>query len=419
MKRHVMAGLAALVSLTSLAISAVAAAQGVATPRDLPTTELAVAWIDKDPAVIEARRALAAAGHGAAVLAAGNHEWTAKASTQRRQVGGVGNSTEWSVGVERGIRIGGKAGLDRQLGEADVEIGRARVGEARHEVARALSDLWLDLQAAHGAQRLLKEQLSFAEANLAAVDKRKRAGDASALDLSIAQSDLAEVLRQASQADSALAKARAKLKLRFPEASLEAAAFSEPTAPPWPEARLRERILTEADPLKIAEGQLRKAELAASRTRADKVSDPTVGVFTSNEAFRNERVIGVSVSIPFGGAVREQRLQQSLQEVEVARAALDRVRQGIEIEIAETYADAVGGVERWRIAERGADAARESARLTQRAYTLGELDLQSLLLVRRQSLDALRAAGEARAEALRWNHRLLIDAHLIWDLAND
>lgn len=414
MRRHVVVGMAALV------IGVSAGAQGVATPRDLPATELAVAWIDKDPAVVEARRALAAAGHGAAVLAAGPHEWTANASTQRRNVGGVGNTTEWSVGVERGIRIGGKAGLDRQLGEADIEIGRARVGEARREVARALSDLWLDWLAARGAQTLLKEQLSFAEANLAAVEKRRRAGDASALDLSIAQSDLAEVRRQASQADTSLAKARAKLKLRFPEASLAPiSVVSDPVEPPWPEALWRERILGAADTLKIAQGQLRRAELAASRTRADKVSDPTVGVFTSSEAFRNERVIGISVSIPFGGTVRERRLQQSLQEVEVARAALDRVRLGVEAEVAETYADAVGSVERWRIADRGAEAARESARLTQRAYTLGELDLQSLLLVRRQSVDALRAAAEARADALRSNYRLLIDAHLIWDLAND
>jgi len=413
MNRLVLSGIAALL------IVGLAQAQDVATPKDLPSTVQAAAWIDKDPAVVEARRALAAAGHGAAVLAAGTHEWTAKASTQRRQVGGVGNSTEWSVGVERGIRIGGKAGLDRQLGEVDIEIGRARVGEARHEAARALADLWLNWLAAHSAQALLKEQLSFAETNLAAVEKRKRAGDASALDVSIAQSDLAEVRRQASQADSTLAKARAKLKLRFPEAPLDPGPLSDPAEPMWPEPRWRERIVAEADPLKAAEGQVRRAELTASRTRADKVADPTVGVFTSSEAFRNERVIGVSVSIPFGGSVREQRLLQSLQETEVARAALDRARQGIEIEIAETFADAVSGVERWRIAERGAEAARESARLTQRAYSLGEADLQSLLLVRRQSLEALRAAREARAEALRWNYRLLIDAHLIWDLAND
>lgn len=416
MKRYLLAGGAALVALM---MGAAAAAQGMATPPDLPPTALAVAWIDKDPAVIEARRALAAAGHGAAVLAAGPHEWTANASTQRRRVGGVGSTTEWTVGVERGIRSGGKAGLDRQLGAADIDISRARVGEARQEVARALSDLWLDLQAAHGEQMLLNEQRSFAEANLAAVDKRKRAGDASALELSIAQSDLAEARRQASQAESTWAKARAKLKLRFPEAALASAALSDPTDLPWPEARWRERILAQADPVKIAKGQLRRAELAASRTRADKVADPTVGVFTSQEAFRNERVIGISLSMPFGGAAREPRLQQALQEVEVARAALDRTRQGIELQTAETYADAVGSVERWRIAERGAEAARESARLTQRAYTLGELDLQSLLLVRRQSLDALRAASEARAQALRWNYRLLIDAHLIWDLAHD
>ncbi|EWS56605.1 MULTISPECIES: TolC family protein [unclassified Methylibium] len=413
MKRFVLAGIGALL------IAGLAAAQEVATPKDLPPTVQAQAWIDKDPAVVEARRALDAAGHGAAVLAAGPHEWTANASTQRRNVGGVGNTTEWSVGVERGIRIGGKAGLDRQLGEVDIEIARARVSEARHEAARALSDLWLNWLEAHSAQALLKEQLSFAETNLAAVDKRKRAGDASALDLSIAQSDLAEVRRQASQADSTLAKAGAKLKLRFPEATLAPAALSDPAEPMWPEARWRERIVAEADPLKTAEGLVRRAELTASRTRADKVPDPTVGVFTSSEAFRNERVIGISVSIPFGGTVRERRLQQSLQEAEVARAALDRARQGIEIEIAETHADAVGGLERWRIAERGAEAARESARLTQRAYTLGEVDLQSLLLVRRQSLEALRAAGEARADALRWNYRLLIDAHLIWNHAND
>ncbi len=417
MKRWVLTGIAAL--LVGGPVAAQQAVQELVTPKDLPSTVQAVAWIDKDPAVIEARRALAAAGHGAAVLAAGTHEWTAKAGTQRRSVGGVGTSTEWSVGVERGVRINGKAGLDRQLGEIDVEIARARVGEARHEAARALSDLWLNWLAAHSAQALLKEQLSFAETNLAAVNKRERAGDASALDVSIAQSDLAEVRRQAHQADSTLVKARAKLKLRFPEPPPEPAVLSDPSESMWPEARWRERIVAEADPLKIAEGLLRRAELTASRSQADKVADPTVGMFMSSEAFRNERVIGISVSIPFGGTVRDRRLQQSLQEAEVARAALDRARQGIEIEIAETHADAVGGVERWRIAEGGAAAARESARLTQRAYTLGELDLQSLLLVRRQSLEALRAASEARAEALRWTYRLLIDAHLIWDLAND
>lgn len=411
--------------LGSLVIGGPLMAQEQPTPGDLPSTAQAVAWIDSDPAVVEARHALAAAGHGAAALAAGSHEWTARASTQRRNVQGAGNSTEWSAQIERAIRIGGKAGLDRRLGDVELEIAQARIGEARHEAARALADLWLAWLAAGRAQALLSEQLSFAEANLAAVDKRKRAGDASALDLNIAQADLAEVQRQASLAGSNLAKARAKLRVRFPLApldSLPAITLADPVdpAPPFQsEAQWRERIVAEADPLKIAQAQVSKAELGASRAKADRVPDPTIGVYTASEAFRNERVFGISLSIPLSGTYRDARARQSLQEVDVARAALDRERRAIDTEVAETYADAVGSTERWRLSEQGAAVARDSARLTQRAYTLGEADLQVLLLARRQSLDASRAAVEARADALRWNYRLLIDAHLIWDLAHD
>jgi outer membrane protein TolC len=183
------------------------------------------------------------------------------------------------------------------------------------------------------------------------------------------------------------------------------------------EAQWLQRVLEAADPLRIAEGQLRKAELTASRASADRVPDPTVGVFAASEAFRKERIVGVSVSIPLSGTYRSERMQQALQEVEVARAAVERQRRELEASLAETYADATGNLARWQLAERGATATSESARLTQRAYSLGEADLQSLLLARRQFLEASRAALEARADALRATYRLLVDAHLIWDLA--
>lgn len=413
MRRRVLAGLWAMV------FAGPGLAQQVPAPRDLPATAQAAAWIDKDPAVVEARRSLAAATHGAAALAAGTYEWTVRAAAQQRQVRDSGNSNEWAAQLERTVRIGGKAGLDRELGEAELAIAQARIGQARQEAARALADLWLDWLAAARATELLKEQLSFAEANLAAVDKRRRAGDASVLDTSVAQTDLAEVQRQASLGASALAKARAKLRVRFADAPLDVIALADPAEPMWPEAGWRERILAAAAALKAAEGQLRRAELSAARAQADKLPDPTLGVYTASENFRNERLIGISLSIPLTGTYRDERMRQALQEAEVARAAIDRARQGIEIELAETFADAVGSFERWRLVERGAQAARESARLTQRAYALGEADLQSLLLVRRQSLDGARAALEARVEALRSNYRLLIDARLIWDLAND
>ena len=389
------------------------------TPPDLPPTELARASIDQDPSVVEARRALTAAGHGAAALRAGSHEWTTRLAAQRRRVENGGNSNEWTASLERTIRIGGKAGIDAQLGDNELIIGQARIGEARHEAARALADLWLDTLATSRQRELWAEQLSFAQASHQAVEKRRKAGDASMLDLNVAKSDLIEVQRQLSAATSAEAKAKAKLAVRFPTLKYEPKPLAEPTALDMSLPQWRDRILAESDPIKIAEGLLKKAELSAARARADRIPDPTVGVYTASEAFRNERIVGLSLSIPLSGSYRSERMQQALQEAEAARAKVERQKRDEETEVVEAYADATGGLERWRLASQGLATTRDSARLTQRAYSLGEADLQTLLLARRQTLDASTATEQARVEALRWRYRLLVDAHLIWALDDE
>ncbi len=418
-RNHLMIGAALLAAVVLPFAPLTALAEQRPTPPDLPPTELARQSIDQDPAVIEARRALSAAGHGAAALRAGSHEWTTKVAAQRRRYDNGGNSNEWTASLERTIRIGGKAGIDRQLGDNELIIGQARIGEARHEAARALSDLWLNTLATSRQRALWAEQLSFADASHQAVEKRRKAGDASMLDLNVARADLIEVQRQRSAATSAEAKARAKLAVRFPTLTYEAKPMAEPTALDMSLAQWRDRILAESDPIKIAEGLLKRAELSAARAKADRIPDPTLGVFTASEAFRNERIIGLSVSIPLSGSYRSERMQQALQEAEAARAKVARQKRDEEAEIVEAYADATGGLERWRLASQGLATTRDSARLMQRAYTLGEADLQTLLLARRQALDASTAAEQARLEALRWHYRLLVDAHLIWALEED
>lgn len=418
-RNRLMIGAAVLAAAFSPLASITALAEQRPTPPDLPPTELARQSIDQDPAVVEARRALSAAGHGAAALRAGSHEWTTRLAAQRRRYDNGGNSNEWTASLERTIRIGGKAGIDAQLGDNELIIGQARIGEARYEAARALADLWIDTLATSRQRELWAEQLSFAETSHQAVEKRRKAGDASTLDLNVASADLIDVRRQLSAATSAEAKAKAKLAVRFPTLRYEPKPLAEPTALGMSLPQWRERILAESDPIKIAEGLLKKAELSAARARADRIPDPTVGVYTASEAFRNERVIGLSVSIPLSGSYRSERLQQALQEAEAARAKVERQKRDEETEIVEAYADAIGGLERWRLASQGLSTTRDSARLIQRAYTLGEADLQTLLLARRQALDASTAAEQARVEALRWHYRLLVDAHLIWALEDD
>lgn len=389
-----------------------------ALPELLPTPLVRQA-LDQDPAVVEARRVLAGAGHSAAALRAGSHEWTTRATVQSRTYDTGGRSNEWEAGLERAVRIAGKARLDGDLGQVEMDIAKAQVGEAIHESARALVDLWLDAIAARRLREVISEQRGFAQENLKAVENRSKAGDASLLDVNLASIDLIEMDRQLGAATTTEAKAQAKLRARYPLIKELPQLVADPRPLETGQAQWQERILAQSDPIRLAEGHARKAALVADRMRADRTPDPTVGVFVASEARRSERVYGVSVSIPLGGTYRNERMLQALQEAEAARIRLDGKRRELEIKIAETYMDALGSYDRWRLTAQSLASTHSSARLTQRAYALGEVDLQGLLLARKQTLDATMAAEQARVEALRAQSRLMIDAHLVWALDDD
>jgi len=389
------------------------------TPSDLPPAELARAAIEQEPSVVKARHALEAAGHAGRRIAASPYEWSVGIDGQRRRYDTGGNSNEWAARIERPIRIGGKAELDQGLGDATERIGRAELAEARLEAARALADLWIDWLAAIQARELAKEQLGFAESSASAVAGRRRAGDASLLDLNAAQADAAEARRQFDAAQAQEAKAILRLRSRFPSLMMEPRSLSEPAELELDEVQWRERVLAESDTLRIMQESLKRAELTADRARADRIPDPTVGIYTASEARRSERIVGVSVSIPLGGTYRKETMQEALKQVDVTRAELERQRKEIDLATAETINDARTALRRWRLAEQSAQMARENARLGQRGYSLGEGDLQSLLLLRRQSVDAAGASLSSRIEALKARNLLLVDAHLIWGLADE
>lgn len=391
-----------------------------AAPNELPPNGQAQLLIDSEPSVVKARHALEAARHRAEMLTAGPYEWTARASAQRRSYrSGAPSAAEWSAGLERTLRVGGKAALDRQLGEVQVRLAQARLGEARHETARELLDLSLNWFGADRTRLLWVEQLGFAQASFNAAGVRRRAGDASMLEQNVARADLADVQRQLSTAVNEVNKARARLRARFAQLDLQAVALSAPE-PLQPDGALwREQILAESDVLRTAQEDLKRAELVASRAGADRLADPTVGVHATSEGGGAERIVGLTLSIPLGGSYRNAQLREALAQVEMARSAVDRSRRELESDIEESLTEASGSLERWRFAEQAKAATQENAVLTQRAYTLGESELQAVLLARRLAVDAALGAAQTRVDALRARYRLLVDAHLIWGLKDD
>ena len=385
----------------------------------LPPTPVARPLLDRDPSVAAARASLEAARIEAGILERSPYEWTARLSGQRRSLDAGPRHNEWNATIERPWRLPGKAAADASLAEATVAEGEAILGEALLEAARELASLWLDWLGAESARELVQSMQAASQANLDAVDKRLRAGDASRLDVSLAQGELAEQRRAANEAETLANVAWARLQARFPGI----ARTSPPLAVPAPLAERidywRARILEQSDDLRLAQAQLGKARANADRVRAERIPDPTFGLYTASEVGGQERIVGVTVSIPFPGGQRSRRADKAVHSVEAARQKVEQRKRRLEAEIAAAVATAEGTLRGAQIAADGSSAMQESAQLMQRAYSLGEADLQALLTARRQAALAANNALASRAAALKAYSLLLIDAHLLWDLTHD
>ena len=394
-------------------------AQQAPDPAGLLPTATARPLLEQDPRVASARAGLEVARQEAGILDKSPYEWTARGLVQQRSVDTGSRYREWNVGIERGIRLPSKGVADRNIGKATVEESEARYGEAVRESARELASLWVDWLTAEQGRALSATNLQSVRDNLAAVEKRTRAGDASKLDLNLAGADLAEQRRIDNEATTQASAAWARLSARFPGVNRQMMALPSATLVHENDAFWRERIIAESDVLKVAQTQLRMAQAQAERARADRIPDPTLGVYTASEVGGRERISGVIISIPLAGGLRDSRSAKALAAVEVARNALALKKRELETEIAAALVTARGAYEGLQIANEGARAMQENARLVQRAYTLGEGDLQSLLLARRQATSAASNALQAQASALKAYYGLLIDAHLVWNLEHD
>lgn len=406
----------AFIFASGIIFGSVGAAAEVPTPSDLPPTVVARRLLDADARVSNARAALDAARIEGRLLAQSPYETNLRATRAQRKIKNGPDYAEWSAALERPIRWPGKAALDHKLGQFTVAEAEARYGDALHQASRELLSLWMDWIGAKHASDIVAAQRSSAQANLDAVDKRFRAGDAAKLDVHLAQAEAAELERAASALATEAAASEARLQGRFPSILLERPQLSQPQPLSGDLASWQQAILAHSHELRIPEAQFARAQVAAERARAERMPDPTIGTYFASEIGGNEKIIGASVSIPLPGSRRTLLASQAIAAVEVARSELTAQQRAVEAEIAANVSLARGHYETWRAAEQSAGAAGENARLMQRAYALGEADLQAVLQARRLALSAALTANQARVAALRAYYLLLVDAHTIWDM---
>ncbi|MEW6678577.1 MAG: TolC family protein [Pseudomonadota bacterium] len=394
-------------------------AAGMIPPADLPPLAAVEQALSTQPLVRAAQAEVRGAQAEHNLLKAGEHEFGLSLSTQRRSVSGGADYTEWGLGIERGLRLPGKAALDDRIGAQSVLAAEERIGDARHEIARQLLGLWYAAKQAGGEADLWRRQADVLKEQLRIVQTRMKRGDAARLDVLQAEAAQAQAQSQAVAAEAREQTALAELRARFPELPPPDDQVAAPTIPEGDEALWLSRTLEHNHELMAAQRALEKARLQTRRAEANRLPDPILGLHMASEQGGNDKIIGVSVSIPLPGQARRSQARVQLAQAEALAEMEAATRRRLAAESAANWQRVAAGVASWQRLDEAAQAVTSHAALSRRAHELGELGLSETLLAQRTALEAQLAAGQARLAANEAIARLLLDAHQLWPLGAD
>ena len=302
---------------------------------------------------------------------------------------GADHSIDREISVTQALETGGRRG-------ARLEEGRARFAEddARTTglVATALRDVGRAFyRTLHAMWRMeaLAENRGIAEAIAASAAERERAGEVAALDVNTAMIAAARASADALEAEASREESLGRLAILLDVTESEIGTLT---------GELRHVVDDDLDSLLRAasarpdvrrlEAEVARAEAESRLGKALLWPDVSVGARYAREEAADVALGVLTVSLPLFETGHGRRVAAA-SSMTRRRIELDALRRSVEIEVRTLH-------EAYEIRMRAADdlgsragrAADENQALARRSYQEGELDLPSLLFVRREGTDA-------------------------------
>jgi len=388
---------------------------------DLPPLFEVRKALENTPMVRTARTSLGVASADRDRLRAGSYETNVRVDTMQRRVSVPSEQfSEWSVGLERSLRLPGKSRIDGELGDQGMAQARVVYGDALHESGRMLLKSWFVWLREFNQEKQWQTQIGLLRDQLVVVGKRIKAGDAARLEQLQAQAALSQAEAQLAQAHMRATIAANDLTQRYPGIALPAApVLPEPVPVSESLDYWQQLVLADNHELSLARGETQYSRLMLARSEADRLPDPAVGIRYGSERGGAERLIGVNLTIPLPGAGRAASQSSALASSEVAAEREAGVLTKVKTETANSWLTAQSAYQAWQAATQAATAMHNNADLIARAYSLGESGLSDVLTARRQMQEAQLAAISARLDATEARYRLLLDTHTLWPIDAD
>jgi len=318
-----------------------------------------------------------------------------------RHTGPAGEEqTDRGVQLEQEVEVGGQRGLRIAAVEHDVARAERVLADRRRTVDGEVRRAFFGLAAAERRRALTAERVAVASRLAEAARRRTRAGEVGALDARLAEVESARALQEQTAAETAHARAEARLGTAIgaePDTAIGAAAEDPPLAPAPSEQALVETALAARPDLAAAREERARFETEARLTqRRGRIPNPVLRAFFRQELL-DEQIVGGGLSVPLPIWNREQgTTTELLAHAAGAGAEVMRLTDEIARQARLALRRRAAAEEVWRRYEREALPAATAARdLLARGYDAGYLSLPDVLVQQDRLLQVRAAAIDA------------------------
>jgi len=348
-------------------------------------------------------------------LQAGPYEFAVRGAYQSHNID-RGRYPEWDLGIERAIRLPNKARVDTAIGAQGVELARRAAYSAWCDGARLMLKLWFAWSRESIQLELLQQQAEFLRTQQVVVTKRARVGDAPRVEVNLAEASVAQAEASVAALQGREEGARAALERTFPGLTVPPrATLGDPRPLDGDLDFYLDRVRIHNDEVRVARALSKRARLYADRAAADRIPDPAIGARLSSDQSGPDRIAGVYVIVPIPGKARAAFSDGVRAQSDAALNQEAAVVQRISADVAAMVGQAKGAYAAWQRARAASEGMARNADSMARSWQLKEASLSDVVIARRLAVESALSAALARAEAEESRHRLLIEAHIIWN----
>ena len=324
---------------------------------------------------------------------------------------------EWEAELSAPLWLPGQQVAQQQeVARAQSELAAFRRA-LRLDLAGEIRMAWGNLTAARSLSALAQRRVSSARALEADVLRRYRAGEAARSDANLAQNERLGAETAQLEAGSALALAEQALRTLTGQNAVPALLTlenpAENTLEPPPVGHTVTQVLAEDHPrLAALNAKLQTARAHLATVRQNRREAPELGLRVlreradSSDAFAHALGVRLSMPLTFGPSLRRE---EAAAHADVLQAEADlaqtRLRLHAEVEQAKHKLDALQ--HQLRLVQEQQRLNADNLALAEKAYALGEFDLNTLLRARAAALES-----EARLEGTQ-NERVAAQSSLI------